>query len=214
MLPVATRRSVLMVPLSALFASVAPTAHAKNRPASLSPLERQRLSSGELVERPLEFSQEGRRYIGGLAYQLVKAPPGLVTRTLSDVRQLPNALPNTHEAQLLDHVDQVRRIELVQGNALLLARFTVDVVVDERERSFRFWMAPERPHDISDVWGYFRAEHFGGQCLLTLGVALSLKPGLFASLFDTRIQRAMLQMPSHLKRYLEAPGNREALARR
>ena len=164
--------------------------------------EREALNAGSMVSRALRFDQGGGHYVGGVSYQVVDARPELVLAALSDVANWPDALPRTKSARLLDSVDGMSRVELVQGSALVDARYTV-VLERVDSETIRFWLDGSQPHDISDVWGFFRVRTLpGGRSLITVGAALDLGDGL-TRLFEDRIARVMLRAPRQIRDFVQ-----------
>lgn len=165
--------------------------------------ERDALESGGMVSRPLRFQHEGGRYVGGVSYQVVDARPELVLATLSDVSNWPEALPRTKSARLLSSQDGMSRVELVQGSSLVDARYTV--VLDRADsETIRFWLDPSAPHDILDVWGFFRVRELpGGRSLITVGAALDLGDGITRLLFEDKIAGMLLKAPRKIRQFVE-----------
>lgn len=155
-----------------------------------------------MVSRALSFEQGDGHYVGGVSYQVVDARPELVLAALSDVANWPEALPRTKSARLVDSSDGLSRVELVQGSALVDARYTV-VLERADSETIRFWLDSSHPHDISDVWGFFRVKALpGGRSLITVGAALDLGDGL-TRLFEDRIARMMLRAPRQIRDFVE-----------
>lgn len=176
----------------------APTAAAR---PSLTAGEQSALHAGRMVSRALRFEQAGGHYVGGVSYQVVDARPELVLAALSDVTNWPEALPRTKSARLLDSVNGVSRVELVQGGSFLDARYTVMLERVDGE-TIRFWMDPSEPHDIRDVWGFFRIKPLpGGRALITVGAALDLGDGL-PRLFEDKIAGMMLRAPVQIRDFV------------
>jgi hypothetical protein len=172
-------------------------------PGGLSADEREALLAGDIVARPMVFEKNGGRYVGGVSYQLVRAVPAEVLAAVSNVSELPSVLPRTESATLIDASERGTRIELVQGNSVARATYTV-LLASGGPGEVRFWLDASRPHDILDVWGYFRARPFGAdKTLVTVAVALDVGPGLVRLLFEERIQRLALETPRHIKDYVE-----------
>lgn len=167
--------------------------------------ERAALVARDLVTRPLRFEErEGGSYVGGVSYQVVRADPASVLAAFADAQSLTRALPSTQSALMLSRDGRTARVELVQGRAPFLARYTVFLEQAGRGNTIRFWLDPTRPHDIADVWGYFRVEPFGeGRSLVTVAAALDLGPGLARVLFEDRVQRAILRTPSRIRAFVE-----------
>lgn len=165
--------------------------------------EREALDAGGMVSRALRFQHEGGRYVGGVSYQVVDARPELVLAALSDVSNWPEALPRTKSARLLSSHDGRSRVELVQGSSLVDARYTV--VLDRADaETIRFWLDPSAPHDIHDVWGFFRVRELpGGRSLITVGAALDLGDGITRLLFEDKIAGMLLRAPSKIRQFVE-----------
>lgn len=167
------------------------------------PREREALAGGGMVARPLRFSAAGGHYVGGVSYQVVDARPELVLAALSDVSHWPEALPRTKSARLLEPSGGLSRVELVQGSSLVDAAYTV-VLERASVDTIRFWLDPSRPHDIRDVWGFFRVTPLpGGRSLISVGAALDLGDGLARMLFEDKIARLMLRAPRQIRAFVE-----------
>lgn len=173
-------------------------------PGQLTLHEREALFAGDRVERPLSFHARGGRYVGGVAYQIVRSEPEAVLAALESVASLPELLPRTQSARLLGVEDGRTRVELTQGPSPFTATYTIQLERVPGSGEVRFWLDPSAPRDIRDVWGYFRAEPHGkGRTLVTVGVALDLGPGLVRSLFEDRIQRMVLGAVTRIRDYVE-----------
>jgi carbon monoxide dehydrogenase subunit G len=203
------RRTLALLLAGALL--VAPSTDAEplervsGAPARLSQADRQALLGGATVSRPVRFERgdEGS-YIGGVSYQVVQASPARVLAALSDVDALPRALPRTQSATLVSRDAGGARVELVQGNAPFLVTYTVKLAQEPGGDVIRFWLDPERPHDVRDVWGFFRVTPFGrGKSLVTLAVALDIGPGLARMLLSDRVERMILRAPAKIREYVE-----------
>jgi hypothetical protein len=157
-----------------------------------------------MVERPMRFDSNGGRYVGGVSYQIIDAPPAQVLAALSDVTNWPDALPRTKSARLLPTEGGVSRVELVQGSSLVDARYTVLLDRAGDGETIRFWLDPSKPHDIRDVWGYFRVRALpGGRSLITVAAALDLGDGIARLLFEDKIASMMLRAPSKIRAFVE-----------
>jgi hypothetical protein len=171
---------------------------------TLSVAEQRRLLSGAMVSRAMRFDQAGGHYVGGVSYQVAEAAPELVLATLSDVSNWPDALPRTKSARLLDSAGGISRVELVQGGALVDARYAVMLERAGDGETIRFWLDPSAPHDIRDVWGFFRVQALpGGRSLITVAAALDLGDGLARMLFEDKIAHMMLGAPSKIVAFVE-----------
>lgn len=173
---------------------------------ALSEPERQALVLGERVERPLRFRTSKGEYVGGVAYQLIHATPQEVLAALVDVDRLPELLPRTRSAQLLESSERSLRVLLTQGAGPFVATYGIELVRVPHTRELRFWLDPRSPRDIRDVWGFFRANpRPDGRTLVTVAVAVDLGPGLMRSLFEDRIQSTLLRSVSRIRDAVEPP---------
>jgi hypothetical protein len=180
---------------------------------ALSPSEREALLAGEVVARPMRIETDSGSYRGGLSYSLVHARAAAVLAALSNVDSLPQALPHTKSARLIDVRGGIARVELVQGGS---TSYTVRIERVVGRSELRFWLDSSRPHDIEDVFGFFRVEPFGrGESLVTVAAAVDLGSGITSLLFSNAVERTVLSTPRQIREYveprafalLEAPGN-------
>jgi len=195
----------LFASLAALMSLTSPaTAAEASSPVRLLRAEREALLAGEVVARPMHFETENGSYLGGLSYSLVNAPAAAVLSALSNVQTLPQALPHTKSARLIDVRGGLARVELVHGGGttytVQIQRTTVACCRSE----VRFWLDSSRPHDINDVFGFFRVEPFGeGKSLVTVAAALDLGAGLTSLLFSNAVERTVLSTPGRIRDFVE-----------
>jgi Polyketide cyclase / dehydrase and lipid transport len=166
--------------------------------------ERATLLAHRLVTRPMQFEAGGTNYIGGVSYLKLRAPAEAVLAVLQSVEDLPKILPRTKSARLIDVVGPVARVEVVQGKGAFEATYTLHMQRDPARNELRFWLDPSRPHDIHDVFGFFRVEPMGeGESLLTVAAALDLGSGLIGLLFEEAARRAVLAAPLNIRDFVE-----------
>ena len=176
----------------------APSASASVR---FTPAERDALRAGEVVARPMHFDTDSGSYRGGLSYCVVQAPAAAVLSALSNVETLPQALPHTESARLIDITRGLARVELVHGGG---TTYTVVIERSPTRSQLRFWLDASRPHDISDVFGFFRVEPLGpGKSLVTVATALDLGSGLTQWFFSDAVERAILATPGQIRSFVE-----------
>jgi len=173
----------------------------------LSPGEIRALQSGRLVAREDVQNRGGRRYVGGVSYIVIDAPPMQVTSVLDDVRAYREILPRTRSVRwigLSRTGDSI--LELEQGTSLVHGSYAVRVHHQSQGEGalIRFWLDKSFRHDINDAGGFFRVEPFADKTLLTYVVMVDLGDGLFVSLFEGRVRRAALSTPSLVKAYVES----------
>ena len=166
-----------------------------------------RLARGQTVTYPQTFMRHGRRYIGGLTYTVVEASIGSCTGLFNDSAAYRQVLPHTRDARFVGHHGPDRLVEILQGNALVQAVYTLRMRDQESPRSVRFWLDRSRPHGIADAWGFFRVEPLADaadgspRVLLTYGVLVDLGPGIMRDFFESRIQDGLLSVPERLRSY-------------
>jgi hypothetical protein len=171
----------------------------------LSDADQRTLVAGRTVSRKVRFKR-GRHgaYVGGVSYQVVKASPAEVLKALSDVKALPHALPRTLSADLVSRAGRSARVDLTQGTAPFVAKYTVHLEQAHEGDAIKFWLDRSRPHDVRDVWGYFRVTDFGqGRSLVTVAVALDIGPGLARMLFEDGVERIILRAPDKIRAFVE-----------
>lgn len=180
-------------------------------PPDLSADETARLEHGETIVREQTWSYGDRRYVGGLTYTVLDVGANELSAVLEDVDAYRRVLPKTKEARLVGMSGNDRLVEVVQGNALVQATYTMRVRTEPTapngQREVRFWLEPTRPHEIDDAWGFFRVEPFIGEngnprVLLTYGVLVDVGAGIVRDLFEERVRSALLSVPQLVRRYV------------
>lgn len=165
--------------------------------------ERKALKSGETVTHPMAFQRGDAHYVGGVAFQLVRATPEEVLRAMTTPNELVDLLPSTLEAHQIASGASGSKIELVSGTSLVNARYTV------RFRrmgngELKFWLDPTRPHGIRDVWGFVRVRPLDPKrSLLAVGVALDIGSPIVRLFFEEDIQETILTTPRQVRDVLE-----------
>src|SRR6188768_4226644 len=104
---------------------------------ALSSVERDALLAGQVVARPMRFETENGSYRGGVSYSLVNAPVAAVLSALGNVDTLPQALPHTKSARLVDVEGGLARVELVHGGG---TTYTVRMERSSAHSELRFWL--------------------------------------------------------------------------
>jgi hypothetical protein len=174
---------------------------------ALTPTEHRAVLAGHAVTVPMVQEDGERRYMGGVSHLLVNAPADRLFETLSQANVLQRVLPKTKRATLLSGSAQSRTVELVQGNSLVEATYTV--TLERRpassDGSYRvdFRLDRSRPHDVEDLWGSFSLTPVdAGRCVVSLAAFVDLGSSL-AVLFEGGIQDLILSTPWHVKRYVD-----------
>jgi hypothetical protein len=200
-------RARAAVTLAALLA----LAPASSRADGLTPSESARLATGATVTRVQTVETGDRRLVGGLTYTIVESTAEELLSLFEDTGSWPSVLPRTRSARLVERHGHDRLVELVQGNALVTATYTIHLRHSPGERTVRFWLDPGRPHSLDDAWGFFRAQPLppgpGGRprTLLTFACLVDLGPGLARAFFEERIRGALLGVPQLVRERVERP---------
>lgn len=179
-----------------------PTLAAAQRPDPLPP--------GHVERTPLDFEKGSAHYVGGIARAQLPASKDAVLAALDDVPSLARLLPKTKSAKLVSATPGSRKVELVQGNSIVTARYTVELVPSATPGELTFRLDRSRPHDIEDVYGYFRVEAADDhRSVVTVAAAVSIGSGFMDLLFGKRVQDVILSAPVVMRDYFankEAPG--------
>jgi hypothetical protein len=179
----------------------------------LSEHESSQLASGETVVREHTWEPTNdARFVGGITYTVLDGTTSSVGAIFDDIAAFRHILPATKRAGLV-RVQPTgdRTIRLVQGTTFLDAEYSIvlheEVASTTGTRELRFWLDPSLPHELRDVWGFFRLEPFAGpggepKVLLTYGILVDVGPGLVRELFEERIRTALLGVPQRVRRYM------------
>jgi hypothetical protein len=195
------RRSLIQLAGAAAASALAPRpAHAAGLPAA----DLERLARGEVVSVPLNLDLPQGAYFGGIAYAVLSAPVAEVAAVLADPSTYGSIVPMTLEARVLWQKDRETSVYFRQGGRHGSAAYTL-LVRRESLGLFRFWLDPRQPHEIADLWGYFRVQPWGpGASLLTYAALLRLDFGLVKLLFSETIRRVALGTPAAVRAYVDA----------
>jgi len=198
------RRPKLICALVA--ALIALAASPRARAGELTRDERVHLAAGELVHRRLDVELPKGGYFGGIAYIIIDAPAARVMRALDDTSAYRAIFPLTLEAKAQGRRGYDRLVFFRHGGRVGSAGYTA-IVRRESPSLVRFWLDPSRPHEVEDMWGYFRVDPLGpDKSLLTYGALLLLEPGFVRFFFSEKIRSYALETPLLVKRWVEGRG--------
>lgn len=159
--------------------------------------ERELLLAGETVSREFRFTRGSATYVAGIAYRLVRARPRDILTALRDPNRLERIIPFTLEAKRLGEAKGLSRLRMRQGVGPLSGQYTLILAWDAVEPGGRFWLDKRAPHDLDDLWGFFRLQEWDEvQTLVTFGIAFDLPRGL--SLFERQVLGAALRTPGRI----------------
>jgi hypothetical protein len=176
--------------------------------APLPPADVARLQAGEVVTVPLDLDLPGGDYFGGISYAVIAAPLTDVAAVLADPGTYRAILPMTLEVRLLGTRGRDTQVFLRQGTRAGSAGYVL-TVRRESQGLFRFWLDLTQPHDIADLWGYFRIQPWGqGASLLTYAALVRLDFGVVKLLFSEAIRRYALSTPGLVRAFVLGRGTR------
>jgi hypothetical protein len=190
----------------ALVAMLASAAHASTAGSlssadALSASDYDRLLRGDTVVFKQSLQQDGRRYVGGVAYAVVEAHADDLASLIARPDGWQHVLPRTRSVRWMGSIAGDRVIEMTHGTALLQAKYSLRF--RRSGRSIRFWMDPAYPHDIEDAWGFVRTQDLpGGRTLVAYGVLIDMGPGLLRDLFEGTVLDAALTVPQRVRGWL------------
>lgn len=196
--------------VTALLVALALSAPLSARADALSTDERARLSRGETVIREHTWTPGAEaRFIGGVTYTIVDSTAAEVNAMFDDVEAYRRVLPSTKSARFVGRSKGDLLVELVQGNAVASAEYTIRVRRSGTE--YRFWLEPNRKHEIDDAFGFFRVEPFiddagNERVLLTYAILVDIGAGIVRDLFEERVRAAFLSVPQLVRRYVAERG--------
>jgi hypothetical protein len=200
----ARRRSLIQAAGAAALASLVPSRLA--RAGQLSAEDAARLAGGEVVSVPLDYDLAQGSYFGGLSYAVVHAPVAVVSAVVNDPSTYTSILPKTIESRVLWRGDQQMRVFFRQGGRRASAAYAL-LVRRESQGLLRFWLDPTQPHEIADLWGYFRVQPWDKDAsLLTYAALVRLDFGIVKLLFTDTIRRFALSTPGLVRDYVMAHG--------
>ncbi len=171
---------------------------------ALSPEEQTQLVSGECITRQQEAIVEGRSLVSSVSYTLLPQGSSDVFTVLDDPEAIARMLPLVQGIRRVPSRTGGLLLEIHQGNSMVHAEYTLRF---ERSKDIaRFWLDPSRPHDIDDVWGFFRVQHLEtGEVLFTAGTMIDLGDGMLRGIVEPRIRRALATVPKRLRRMVAPP---------
>jgi carbon monoxide dehydrogenase subunit G len=167
--------------------------------------EEQSLRTGHLVVRPTEVVRGGSRLMGGLAWQVVKAPPERVWRAMTDVRAYSRFLPAVEEARLVEQTGAEQRLFIQHRMGFVAASYFVVATSEPANSRVRFKLDRSRPSSIRDAFGEIRVSPYpGGRSVVSLAILADVGEGLIAGLVRKNVHEWMLRVPEQLKKFVES----------
>lgn len=167
------------------------------------------LSAGGAVERRFELPHRGTKYLAAVSYGVLNRPCSESTELLNHPsKHLARALPATRrvERQPNDEQNRLMRLRIEHGNALVQGSWGALYRITDDRMAAQFWLDPNGPRDVNDVFGYLRLSPWSSQrCLVTAAVAVDTGDGLLASLFRSMIHNYLVKTAARIQRYVKSP---------
>jgi hypothetical protein len=196
------RRTVLRLGGLAALGALLPERIAHARPLALA--DAQHLATGDVVRVPMDLDLAQGHYFGGVSYAVVRATVADVTAPLADPSTYTSIIPMTIESRVLDRNDRDMEVLMRQGARSANAAYVL-TIRRESLGLFRFWLDPSKPHDIADLWGFFRVQPWGTEAsLLTYAALVRLDFGVMKLLFSEAIRKVALGTPGVVRAYVHA----------
>lgn len=171
--------------------------------AGFSRTDRDKLSSYQSVTHAEKFTRDGREYLSGISYQLVDMKADELFGLLQKVdHTLPRALPATHKARYIGSEDGLPLVQMIHGNSFLNGTYTVLWQPQAERREVSFWLSPGHPHDLDDIWGFFRITPVdqGRRSLVTVAVAVDLGS---KQMYAGKVQQLILKSARYIRKFVD-----------
>jgi len=169
----------------------------------LSQRDRQELDAERLVSRESVVFRRGRKYVGGLSFQIVRAPPEFVITAIFSAEAALEWMPETLSTRVVTSSPNYLLVRFEQGEKPFVATHTLHFWRDQL--AIRWKLDPRERHDIEDAWGFLSATPYADErSLVTLGILIDLGDGIARAFAEPEIQHTVLGTPGDIKSYVEA----------
>jgi hypothetical protein len=147
--------------------------------------------------------RDGKKYVGGLSFMVVRAPPEVVIRAIFSAEAALQWMPQTLSATVVGGSGDHLRVRFEQGEDPFVATHTLHFWRDDL--AIRWKLDPTERHDIDDAWGFMSATPYDrDRSLVTLGIFIDLGDGVVRAFAEPAIQETVLGTPEAIKGYVEA----------
>jgi carbon monoxide dehydrogenase subunit G len=151
------------------------------------------------VSRPVAHG--GRNLVGGNSWIVVDAPVAEVWRALSSPNRYARIWPTVERVRVLSRSPNQAVVHVRQRAGLATPEFVLRLDFKEGSREVDFRVS--RSGDVRAGWGFFRLEPQGARTLVAYGAVIDRASGFVRALFEDRLRRRLLDMPTGVKRYVE-----------
>ncbi len=164
---------------------------------------RERLERGELVADPIDQRRGSLRMLGGMSMKVLDSPPAAVWRALEDAPDLGAMLPGDTTVHVTFRQGHVRGALVRHAHGPIEATYHVRMTFDGRERSIFFRLDTDYRSRLRAGWGFVQVSEWpGGRTLVRFGALVDVGSGLVTGLMRPALQRAMLDVPRTIERYM------------
>lgn len=199
------RLVIVIACVSAMGHGVASAAPKAARP--LTSQERERLSRGELVTRPVIERRGALRLVGGSSWQVINAKPSAVWQAVLDTSRYHRMLPRVKFAKVINKNAQQRTVLVTHDGGVVDVTYSLKVKTYPDRWDVTFALDESRPHDVRAAWGFYSIRPYGNdKTLLAYGAMVDVGDGLIASLARSTVQEWALKVPWMVKRFVEGSG--------
>lgn len=197
------RTSALSAGFYACLALALPAFASETREFSVQ--EEAELRAGKLVVRPQVRNVRGSQYLGGMAWQLVDAPPSSVWSALDDPHAYQKFLPAAEEVRLMATNGAIESLYVQHKLGFVSGSYWIRVLHNAPQKLVRVRLDKSHPGSIRDAWAEIRVSPYGnGKTIVSMVIMADLGEGLFVGLIRSNIHTWMLRVPELLKKYVEA----------
>lgn len=167
---------------------------------ALTPVERARLARGETIVAEATHRRNGAHLVGGVSYLIVDADGDRLSALFRDPARWAQILPRVRGAQLISieksghaHVRVTHSLGMFSGSYEVILAFS------DHGHYGQFWLNKNVENDLVDGWGFIRLTPLPNhQTLVTWAVLFDVGDGVMRTLFESKMQRAALDVPRRL----------------
>jgi len=196
------RHRITITVISALFIIFLSPASSLSS-SEFSPNEVSSLTQGSIVRRPISNGKGSK--LGGTSFILVDAPPEKVWNALFSFNRYPDIFPRTMKTSVVARKPGSVLLDMEQGSSLIGVNYSLSATYDRDKMEIVCRMVRSRPHDLSEVQGFWRLiPQKDGRTLVAYGAVIGINSGLIKYWAGDVIERGLLNAPRDLKKYIES----------
>lgn len=202
---VAVRYSGRVLAIGGLLA-LAASAVAQESTQGFSPDERARLLAGELVARPITRREGAYHLVGGVSWQIVRAPVDEVWEVVLNTAIYPRLIPSLDEIEVIEEREDLRVVRMHHSYSVASAEYFSRVRIDRDNHQIRFDLDRSRPHQLRAGRGFLSLRTHRGDTIVSWGVLADVGAGMVMQVFGPLLHDWMLRVPRCIRDEVE-PGH-------